>query len=127
MKPLIHQPKLVYFVLIFWLFASNSGMHGHYCFDGQEIPVTVHLDVMAEHPEHHEDEQHVDADVDLFKLVFAKIVKIDVPLLLTALVFLLTLGAHQQVFFSRYPRRYSRRVIGLRPPLRAPPILPADF
>lgn len=125
MKKLFCRKTLVYASLLFWLLASISGMHGHYCFDGQEPPVSVHLEVMAEHAEHHEDERHVDADVDLFKLVFAKIVKIDVPLLLTALVFLLTLSTHQQIFFSRYSRHYSRRVIGLRPPLRAPPVLPA--
>ncbi len=106
-KKMFCRKTLVYAAILFWLFASISGMHGHYCFDGQEPPVSVHLDVMAEHPEHHEDEHHVDADVDLFKLVFAKLVKIDVPLLLTALVFLLTLGTGQQVF--------SRVILGTPP------------
>lgn len=124
-KNLYRRKTFVYAVLLFWVLASISGIHGHYCFDGQEPPVSVHSDVMVEHPEHHDDERHVDADVDLFKLVIAKLVKIDVPLLLTALVCLLTLSTRQQHFFSRYFRLYSRRVIGLRPPLRAPPVLPA--
>ncbi|MES2824209.1 MAG: hypothetical protein V4732_11455 [Pseudomonadota bacterium] len=121
MKKLFCRKTFVYASLLFWLLASISGVHGHYCFDGQEAPVSVHLDVMTEHPEHHQDERHVDADVDLFKLVFANIVKIDVPLLLTALMFLLALSTQQPIFFSSYSRHYSRRVIGLRPPLRAPP------
>jgi hypothetical protein len=124
-KNLFCRKTLVYASLLFWLLASVSGMHGHYCFDGQEPPVSVHLDVMDEHPEHHEDEHHVDADIDLFTFVFAKLIKIDVPLLLTGLVFLLSLHIHQQAFFSRYSRHYSRRIIGLRPPLRAPPLFPA--
>ncbi len=120
-KNLFCRKTFVYASLLFWLLASIGGMHGHYCFDGQEPPVSVHLEVMPEHPEHHDQEHHVDADVDLLTLVFAKLVKFDVPLLLTALLFLLALSRQQPGFFSRYSHHYSRRVIGLRPPLRAPP------
>ena len=85
----------------------------------------MHMDIMVDHPEHHEDEHHVDADVDFFKLVFAKLVKIDTPLLLTLALLLMALCAHRSVFFYPDIRYFPHRIIGLRPPLRAPPILPA--
>ncbi len=122
-------PKpLVYIALIFWLLASVSGMHGHYCFDGKEASISIHSDVMTGHPEHHEDEEHVDTDADLFEPVLAKLVKIDVPFLITVLLFLLMLCSGQQLFFPRYPHHFIPRVIGLRPPSRAPPVLfQSDF
>ena len=127
-KNLFCPKPFVYIALIFWLLASVSGMHGHYCFDGKEPPISIHSDLMTGHPEHHEDEEHVDADGDLFEPVLAKLVKIDAPLLLTAFIFLLMLCAHQQIFLSRYPLPFTPRFIGLRPPSRAPPVLfQSDF
>lgn len=125
MKNQLQHHKFAYCALIFWLLASLSGMHGHFCFDGKEAPISVHIDVMAEHPEHHADEHHIDADVDILKLVLAKLVKIDVPLLLTVALMLMALCAQQNLFFARYSRYSPRRILGLRPPLRAPPFFPA--
>jgi hypothetical protein len=122
-KNLFCPKPLVYAALLFWLLVSVSGIHGHYCFDGKEPPVSVHSDLMSGHPEHHEDEGHVDADGDLFELLLAKLVKIDAPFLITAFVFLLTLCPRQQLFFARYAHHFTPRTSGLRPPSRAPPAL----
>lgn len=127
-KNLFSPQSLVYVALLFWLLASVSGMHGHYCFDGKEPPLSVHSDLLTEHPEHHESEMHVDADGDLFELVLAKLVKIDAPFLICALLFLLTLCPGQQLFFARYPRHFTPHITGLRPPSRAPPVVfQSDF
>ncbi len=79
---------------------------------GKEASISIRSDVMTGHPEHHEDEEHVDADGDLFEPVLAKLVKIDVPFLITVLLFLLILCSGQQLFFPRYPHHFIPRVIG---------------
>ncbi len=108
-----------------WLIAGWSGAHGHLCFDGQEPPVSVHMEMMGEHADHHAtDEQHVDADVDLSQPFLAKLTKIDLPLLITAALLLAVLFQKNSILVFRYSPTYSTRRAGLRPPLRAPPVLP---
>lgn len=112
--------------LIIWLTASWSGAHGHLCFDGQEPPVSVHMEMMAEHTDHHAaDEQHVDADVELSQPLLAKLTKIDLPLLIAAALLLAMLFEKISLVTSRSSPSYSSRRAGLRPPLRAPPAFPA--
>jgi hypothetical protein len=111
--------------LILWLLASWSGAHGHLCFDGQEPPLSLHMDMLSEHTEHHADEKHTDADVSPGQLALAKLLKLDLFFMVAAALLLAMVLASPSVFISRYFRRYSRRLIGLRPQLRAPPFFPA--
>lgn len=111
--------------LAIWLVTSMSGAHGHLCFDGQEPPLTVHMEMLGNHPEHDINEKHVDADVDLNQFFLTKLVKIDLPFLIAGALFLVLLFRQPIHFVSFYSRVFSSRLIGLRPPLRAPPVFPA--
>lgn len=116
---------LALMALAIWLLASWSGAHGHLCFDGQEPPVTVHMELLGDHPEHGDNERHVDADLDVSQLLIVKLVKIDLPLLMVAALLLVLLFKQSSTLTVFYFRIFSSRLIGFRPPLRAPPALPA--
>lgn len=131
MKKLFHHKTFVYAALLLWLFASASGMHGHYCFDGLEPPVSVHFDLMSDH---HIDDEHVthkDFDskpqVSMFKQVSVfKLTNLDLPFL-AALFFLVIIWPvirSQFYILSKTPSSWLT-VTGLRPPLRAPPAINA--
>ncbi len=109
--------------LVIWLLASWSGTHGHLCFDGQEPPVTVHMELLDDHPEHDENDRHVDADLDMNQLLIVKFVKIDLPFLIAAALLLVLLLKQVPSLVVFYSRIFSSCLIGLRPPLRAPPAL----
>ena len=122
MRRILNYRTLAFVALVIWLLASWGGAHGHLCFDGQEPPVSVHMHVMDDHPDHGIAETHVDADVELGQFSLAKLIKIDLPLLI-AIAFLSTFLFKQlAVFVSRHGQIFSSRLIGLRPPLRAPPL-----
>lgn len=121
---LLHK-TLAFAALIIWLIAGWSGAHGHLCFDGQEPPLSIHMDTFGEHTEHAADEQHVDANVDLSQPLLAKLTKIDLPLLLVAALLFTLLLEKIAFIVSRYSPSHSSCRVGLRPPLRAPPELPA--
>lgn len=125
MRSILRYQALAFLALIIWLIASWSGAHGHLCFDGQEPPLSVHMDMLGEHPDHADAEKHIDADVDLGQIALAKLVKIDLPVLIAAAVLCVLLFKRFTFVITPYSRPYSSRIIGLRPPLRAPPVLPA--
>ncbi len=124
-RNILHHKIFAFAALIFWLIASWSGVHGHFCFDGQEPPVTVHMHMLGDHPEHDTDEQHVDADVEVSQVTLAKLTKIDLPLLIAAALLLAVLFEKLLIVVSYYSHAYSSRRAGLRPPSHAPPALPA--
>ncbi len=125
MRNILHYKAVAFIALALWLIAGWSGAHGHLCFDGQEPPMTVHMDALGEHLQHKASEQHVDADLDLSQSLIVKIVKIDLPLLVAAALLLALLFKQSTTFVTCYSRVFSSRLIGLRPPLRAPPVFPA--
>lgn len=109
--------------LIIWLVAAFSGVHGHLCFDGQEPPVSMHIgaqDVHSNHDDHAGDDAHRDMNIELPQTLLSKLVKIDLPLLLAALVVLL-LGRSSGPQDTRYQTPSYRLPSRIRPPLRAPP------
>jgi hypothetical protein len=68
------------------LFAGQSQAHVHYCFDGHEPPMSVHLadgiDPGHEHPDHDADEgcqDDVDVDLNPAELALGKVFKLDQP------------------------------------------------
>ncbi len=111
---------------LLWLMASWAGVHGHYCFDGQEPPISIHLDNIDTHEEHDADSAHVDMDIDLSQSVVAKLLKFDATLALLLVAVFVFLVSPRAAFFSPVSQTaHPRRIIGLRPPPRAPPVTPA--
>jgi hypothetical protein len=120
MSKLSHQ--FAFMALAFWLLSSWAGAHGHFCFDGQEPQVSVHMDMMGGHVDHHPDEAHQDADIDLVKSVVAKLIKIDLGLILLAALALALLLLPTAIFHCAYRAFYPRISLYWRPLLRAPPV-----
>lgn len=115
--------QIAFAALILWLLGNWIGLHGHFCFDGKEPPVSVHVNLEAHGPhDHHPDEKHMDADVDLSQLAIAKVSKIDPILLLIAVVTLLFQYSSLRLFASHHERLVATSPAFLRPRLRAPPI-----
>jgi hypothetical protein len=112
--------QFAFLALVLWLLGSWLGAHGHFCFDGQEPPVSVHMHMLGDHPVHHADEDHQDADVDLLQSAIAK-VKLDQSLILLAVVALLLISKPVQVLVSRYSPFIPTHTPFVRPLLRAPP------
>jgi len=120
MRKSAHQ--IAFAALILWLLGNWIGLHGHFCFDGQEPPVSVHvhLDGQSTH-DHHPEEEHLDADVDLLQMVIAKLSKVDPGLMLLAVLLLLLVSPARRLVFSRYQSRPSNPFPYSRPLLRGPP------
>lgn len=114
---------IAFTALTLWLLGNWIGVHGHFCFDGQEPPVSVHvhLDGHTAH-DHYPDEEHTDADVDLLQLVIAKLSKIDLGLVLLAVLSLLLTPRLPRPVFVRYLTRLFHSIPYARPLLRAPPL-----
>lgn len=125
MHSILKYKTLAFATLIIWLLAGWSGLHSHMCFDGQEPPVTVHVHNPGDHADHDISEQHVDADLDLSQPLLIKLVKIDLPLLIAVALLLAALFEKVSVTRPSYSLNYTSRRSGIRPPLRAPPSLPA--
>jgi hypothetical protein len=120
-----HRHKLILLALWLWLALGWSGAHGHFCLDGQEAPVSIHMDVLGDHPNHHEEEQHQDADVPLNQPLLAKLIKIDLPLILSIVIIFALLFFQVSKAFPPCSASYFQDFFRLRPPLRAPPHFPA--
>lgn len=124
MRTILGYKTFAFAALILWLLAGWSGVHGHLCFDGQEPPLSVHMDMLGDHPEHQTEQQHQDADLDPGQLVLAKLMKVDLSYFIAAALLLVISRVKPEIAFSRYTRCYLDRPHSLRPPLRAPPIFP---
>jgi hypothetical protein len=124
-QSILNHKTLAFVALTIWLITSWSGAHGHMCFDGQEPPVTVHMELMSDHPEHDVSEKHVDTNIDLSPLLTIKLFKIDLHFLITAVLLLIVPAKKSVISVSFYSPVFSSYVTGLRPPLRAPPAFPA--
>jgi hypothetical protein len=120
------MPKLsshfAFLAFIFWLLGNWVGAHGHFCFDGQEPPVSVHMGVISDHVEHPADAGHQDANIDLVQSVLAKLSKVEVGLILLSLLALALLILPTAIFITAYRRFYPRISLHWRPLLRAPPV-----
>lgn len=102
-----------------WLCVSLFGAYGHFCLDGKEPSVSVHMG--ADKEAHHQpNDQHTDMDVQLSKIAPVKFFKIELPLLLAVLVILLLVVIAKLVEFL-YQAPLARLFLRICPPLRAPP------
>ncbi|RYZ88467.1 MAG: hypothetical protein EOO68_26415 [Moraxellaceae bacterium] len=125
MQRILNHKTLAFATLIIWLLASWSGAHGHMCFDGQEPPITVHIHVSGEHADHDSSQNHLDADVDIGQSAPTNFFKIDFSILL-AVAFSLAIRSIKPLrIIVDYICNIPFRLMGLRPPLRAPPVHPA--
>lgn len=116
------SPHYAFVALIFWLLSSWAGAHGHFCFDGQEPPISVHMHLDGhEVHDHHPDEVHQDADIELGQSVLAKLSKVDLGLVLLAALALVLLILPRARFPHVYSGFYPPRSPHWRPLLRAPP------
>jgi hypothetical protein len=114
--------QFAFAALILWLLASWGGAYAHLCFDGQEPPLSMHLQLQhMDELEHHPDEVHQDMDVEFLQTLIAKLSKIDLGLLLLAVLTLLLMPRHQQTISSRYQLLLPHKIPHTWPPLRAPP------
>jgi hypothetical protein len=129
------MPKLsshyAFLALTLWLLSNWAGAHGHFCFDGQEPPISVHMhldgyEVHDHHADemhdHHPDEVHQDADIELTQSALTKLSKIDLGLILLAALALALLIPPTPVFISAYRTFYPPISLYWRPLLRAPPV-----
>jgi hypothetical protein len=116
---------ICWMLLSFWLLASCVSVHAHVCFDGQEPPVSIHLQMVDGHDDHHPQEVHDDQDIELQQWVIAKITKLDffLPLLIAVTLLLLLITAFKPFFI--YSNFYLQSPSGLRPSVRAPPVFSA--
>lgn len=115
----------VLLTLLLWLMTSWTGVHRHFCFDGQEPPFSLHLDVIGGHEVHTADESHQDIDVEVSQSVLAKLLKFDPSLpILLAVIFILLAVTHTPLFFFYTDAPHPHRRAGILPPLRAPPATP---
>jgi len=126
---ILRQKHIACIALLLWLMAGWAGVQGHLCFDGQEPPFSVYMDVNGGHLAHHlskqPDQQHFDADIDVLQSVLTKLTKTELPVLLAVvlfLVFLVRKNSTSNYFYLLFLPSPSSR---LRPPSRAPPAFPA--
>lgn len=111
-----------FIALAFWLLANWGGAYGHLCLDGKEPPLSMHMEMMGGHQNHHDDEPHIDADVKLLQSVLAKISKIDLSLMLALVVLLVLALQPRRLLLPRYVVFLAAHFPHVRPPLRAPPL-----
>lgn len=118
------SPTFAFIALILWLLSNWVGAHGHFCFDGQEPPLSVHMHLHGHGAHgHHADEEHQDADIELGKSVLAKLGKIDLGLVLLAALALMLLILPQAGLCRSYRPFYPPPSLYWRPLLRAPPVI----
>lgn len=84
--------------------------------------MSVHMDVMGEHLEHHPDEIHQDADIDLTQSILAKLSKIELDMVLLVALVLVLIRLPAILLNSIYPAFYLPAALYWRPLLRAPPV-----
>lgn len=126
MKFSFRQTRYGWLALVIWLLASWSGMHGHFCLDGQEPAVSMHLDILQGVHDSAHDQASLDVDTDSDESILAKLVKMDVPLLLITILFSVSLLQLRLPGILLYRSHiFILRINALRPPLRAPPVFPA--
>jgi hypothetical protein len=109
--------------LILLVLAGVGNIHSHLCLDGQEPAVSVHFENLSGHPNHDDDEVHVDVENEMMtQMLPGKPVDHDNPLFLAAVCFLFCVRAPQkQHYIVLRESDFDQAPAYLQPPLRAPP------
>ena len=113
---------------IILLMVRSVDAHVHFCFDGREAPVTLHIEDAAALTDDLKDfaPGHNDLDVDVASGLSNKLPKADLPviaLLFAAILIVFNLFNAPRVARSRSTRFRYQSPFHFRPPLRGPPTL----
>jgi hypothetical protein len=113
----------LYTALILLVLGGVGNIHSHLCLDGQEPAVSVHFENLKGHPDHEDDEVHVDVENELMAQALpGKAPDQDNPLFLTALCFVFCVRLPQsQHYITRHDSGSYEDPGWLLPALRAPP------
>ena len=114
----------LHLAVLILVLALVGDINSHYCFDGQEPPVSVHFENLNGHPDHQDQEQqHSDVEREVLSdILLTKAPDQDQPLFVSALLFLFALVAPtRQQAYPDTVALYLQIPTSLRPPLRAPP------
>lgn len=125
MRRFSYSVRTLLWTIALAVFATQaSGAHLHLCFDGQEPPTTVHFADASVHPDHGDNEQHADKDlnplVGLFKKSGTSDADLALPACVVGSVLLLPPPRSTPPAAYRLPI-VAGRPLHLRPPLRGPP------
>jgi hypothetical protein len=106
------------------LFARLGGAHLHLCFDGSELPASLHVTDSGHHADHHDGATHDDRDVWLLGDALTQSGKsgFALPLLLVALWLVTLLFTRLRLVPSAPPRVADSPPRFCRPLLRGPPL-----
>lgn len=110
---------LAYVFLACWFISSIASVHTHLCLDGNQQQVTVQFDVLDTLTKVDVD-RHEDVDVYPLKLLFTKLLKVDLLFLLTVFVLVCLFVPVGYQATALFPCPVPLPFL-LRPPLRAPP------
>ncbi|MBL4582518.1 MAG: hypothetical protein JKY29_11915 [Gammaproteobacteria bacterium] len=114
---------IVYLLLFVLLALRMGGAVSHYCFDGQEPPVSIHFDNLSGHVEHTEEAGHTDTEKQVLSdNLVSKIFDIDSLLIIVSLFLLCLLPLPKAQARYQYVDRKISSLKNYLPPLRAPPL-----
>lgn len=115
---------LLTLVCVALLFARLGGAHLHLCFDGSELPASLHVTDSGHHADHHDGQAHSDRDVSLLGDALTQPGKLglDLPLLLAAFWLAVLVFARPRMIQADPPRVTISPPRFCRPPLRGPPL-----
>lgn len=119
---MLRYKSIAFIAFALWLLGNWLGTHGHFCFDGQEPMVSVHMSLDQGEHDHHDNEVHQDADLELAQLVPAKLNKIDLSLALLATLVVLLFSCYRPLLNGIYRFCCLPHLAYWLPPLRAPPL-----
>lgn len=124
-KPVFRYRSYAFISLLLWLVMTWSGVHGHFCFDGQEPPISLHVDMLDGHTVHEDGEAHQDVDIEQPQSILVKTFKLDLflPVFLAVIIVLRERGTTFTI--QSIPSLHTRHIVGVLPLLRAPPAIPA--
>jgi hypothetical protein len=117
--------RLSVLVALLWLLASWSGVHAHFSFDDHEPVLSAHMEITADHADHHAVAHQVDIDAEQLQSALSSTAKLDLLLLAILVLLPLSRTVRAQAPPPHPPLKPPRRCNSLRPPLRAPPAFPA--
>lgn len=123
-----NTPKRLFGVLavLSFLLVNTADIHSHFCLDGQEPAISLHFENFSGHPDHAVDEQaHSDFENEVsLKTLKSKSTDLS-TLFLTSSdnAILLEESYSSKVNFTLDELQLPVSPSGIRPPLRAPPVL----
>lgn len=115
--------RWLYFATLLLVLAGVGNIHNHWCFDGQEPPLTVHFENFNNHTEHEEGIDIVDVESESIPgTLLVKNQTQDGQVFVLALSLLISLQAPQRLrHVDHADLIVPREPFSVLPPSRAPP------